>query len=61
MTDRPKAPAFPRFPFPPPVHGTPEWEERMRKKVAYVEECCAFYRTERKRPAAIRPRKPRLW
>jgi hypothetical protein len=48
MTDRPKPPAFPRLPFPPPAYGTPEWKERMRSIVAYIDESCAFYRAQRK-------------
>lgn len=55
MTDRPKPPAFPRLPFPPPAYGTPEWKEKMRRIVDHIEDSCAFYRAQK------RPPKPRPW
>lgn len=55
MSGLPKPPPPPRFTFPPPAYGTPEWEDRMQKKVAYIEAFCAFYRAQPKPP------KPRPW
>lgn len=48
MTDRPEPPAFPRLPLPPPAYGTPEWEEKMRVIVAYINDSCAVYRAQGK-------------
>jgi hypothetical protein len=61
MTNRPKPPAFPRLPVPPPAYGTPEWEERMRAIRAYIDKSCEYYLAKRKRPPLIGPLKPGPW
>lgn len=58
MTVRPKPPAFPRLAMLPPAYGTTEWNERMRSIVAYIDESCAFYRAQMKKPPLIGPLKP---